>query len=233
MPTLLEGLERLGVSPVDVRDVLVTHIHLDHAGAAGWWARQGARVHVHPVGAPHLVDPARLLASSKRIYGEAMDSLWGEVLPAPADRVLAVEDGAMLEIGGLHIEVMDTPGHARHHHVYRVGDAAFTGDAAGIRLPGNGWIDLPAPPPEFDLDAWRMTLDRLRRTGLHTLYRTHFGPVSGVDEELSRFERVLQQGAEWIREMLERGLDRERMIEEFSERTRGQAIAEHAAVVGY
>ena len=89
LPTLLEGLERLGVSPVDVRDVLVTHIHLDHAGAAGWWARQGARVHVHPVGAPHLVDPARLLASSKRIYGEAMDSLWGEVLPAPADRVTA------------------------------------------------------------------------------------------------------------------------------------------------
>ncbi len=137
LPTLLARLEERGVRPGDVRDVLVTHIHLDHAGAAGWWAREGARVWVHSVGAPHLVDPGKLLASAKRIYGDRMDALWGEVVAAPADRVIAVDDGAQLEVGGLSITAIDTPGHAWHHHVYRLEDVAFTGDAAGILLPGH------------------------------------------------------------------------------------------------
>jgi glyoxylase-like metal-dependent hydrolase (beta-lactamase superfamily II) len=223
LPTLLARLEERGLRPADVQDVLVTHIHLDHAGAAGWWARQGARVWVHPVGAPHLVDPAKLLASATRIYGNRMDSLWGEVLPAPADRVIVVEDGATLEVGGLRIVAVETTGHAWHHHVYRVDDVAFTGDAAGIQLPGNRWVDLPAPPPEFDLEAWKKSLQRLRALGLHTLYRTHFGPTSDVEDELARFEEVLQQGVDWIREMLDRELERTRMIDEFGARMRSWA----------
>jgi glyoxylase-like metal-dependent hydrolase (beta-lactamase superfamily II) len=223
LPKLIDELARRGVKPADVRDVLVTHIHLDHAGAAGWWARQGARVWVHPVGAPHLVDPTRLLASAERIYGDLMAVLWGEVLSAPAERVVAVEDGAELEVGGLRIEVVETPGHAWHHHVYRMGDVAFAGDAVGIMLPGNRWVDLPAPPPEFDLPAWKKTLDRLRGLGLGTMYRTHFGPSSDVEDELRRFEDVLDRGVEWIREMMDRGLDREAMIEEFGKRMRSRA----------
>ncbi len=223
LPTLLAGLEKHGVRPDDVRDVLVTHIHLDHAGSAGWWAQQGARIFVHGIGAPHLVDPSKLLGSARRIYGDRMDSLWGEVLPAPAGRVVVVQDGDVLEVGGLEITALETPGHARHHHAWVVGDIAFAGDAAGIMLPHNDWIDLPAPPPEFDLAAWKTTLEKLRGLGLRALYRTHFGAGSDPQHELATFEETMDQAVEWVREMLERQMEREAMIPEFSRRMRARA----------
>jgi glyoxylase-like metal-dependent hydrolase (beta-lactamase superfamily II) len=226
LDALLRSLRQHGVEPEEIRDVLLTHIHLDHAGAAGWWGRRGARIHVHPNGLPHLVDPTKLLASAARIYGDRMETLWGEVLPVPADRVVAVADRAELDIVGLPIRALDTPGHAGHHLTFHLGDIAFGGDAAGIRLPGETWIDLPAPPPEFDLEAWRHTLERLRGAGARTLYRTHFGPGGSVDEELEVFGSLLEAGAEWVREMIERGLERERMIEEFAGRMRARATAQ-------
>jgi glyoxylase-like metal-dependent hydrolase (beta-lactamase superfamily II) len=222
-PVLLRRLAEHGVEPRDVRDVLVTHVHLDHAGAAGWWARQGARVHVHPKGLPHLVDPSKLVASATRIYGDRMERLWGEIPSAPAERVVAVEDGATIEAAGTRITALDSPGHAAPHLVFVAGDVAFAGDAAGIRLPDQAWIDLPAPPPEFDLEAWRATLARLRRAGAETLYRTHFGPSAGVARQLDAFEALLEAGAAHVREMLELGLDRDAMVEAFTARLRQRA----------
>ncbi len=224
-PALHAALARHGLKPSDIRDVLVTHIHLDHAGAAGWWAQNGARVHVHPNGARHLIDPGKLITSASRIYGERMGTLWGEILPAPEDRVNVVEDGAVLDIAGVSVQVIDTPGHARHHHVFRIDDVAFTGDAAGIMLPGQTWVDLPAPPPEFDLEAWKVTLAKLRSLGVTTIYRTHFGGSSEVDAELDRLEQIMDQGAEWIREMSERGAERSEMVEVFSGRMRDASVA--------
>ncbi len=226
LDTLLRRLDEHGVAPDDVRDVLVTHIHLDHAGAAGWWGQRGARVHVHPNGLPHLVDPSKLVSSAARIYGDRMGQLWGEVLPVPADRVVAVPDRTVLELCGEPITALDTPGHATHHLTFVLGDVAFSGDAAGIRLPDQTWIDLPAPPPEFDLEAWRTTLGRLRAMGARTLYRTHFGPGGAVDAELDAFESLLEAGAAWVREMLERGLERDLMVEEFAARMRARATAQ-------
>jgi len=223
LPAMLAGLDRLGLRPADIGDVLVSHIHLDHAGAAGWWAQQGARVHVHPRGAPHLIDPGKLLASARRIYGDQMDRLWGEVLPAPAERVVAVEGGTVLELGGLRISAHDTPGHARHHLVYCHDDVLFAGDAAGIQLPGSDWIDLPAPPPEYDLEEWKRTLDRLRELRPRVLYRTHFGAGGEIDAELTGFESMLDEVTEWIREMLGEGMARQAMIVEFTERIRAMA----------
>jgi glyoxylase-like metal-dependent hydrolase (beta-lactamase superfamily II) len=224
LPALRAGLARFGLEAREVRDVLVTHIHLDHSGAAGWWARQGARVHVHPLGAPHLVDPSKLLSSAGRIYGERMETLWGETLPAPADRVVAVEGGTVLRVGGLRVEAIETPGHARHHHAWRVDDVIFTGDAAGIRLPGVDWIDLPAPPPEFDLEAWRRTLGVLRQSGARRLYRTHFDAgAEDVRGELERFETVLEHGAAWVADLLSQELPHERIVERFGERMRSHA----------
>lgn len=225
LPHLLDRLAEHGVEPEEIRHVLVTHIHLDHAGAAGWWAQRGAHVYVHEVGAPHLIDPTKLLASAGRIYGDRMDSLWGETLPAPAERVVAVEDGAVIEAAGLRIGAISTPGHAWHHHVFRLDDVAFVGDAAGIRIGDRTWIDIPAPPPEFDLEAWKESLSRLRRESFSTIYRTHFGPTTAVNEQLDRFERLLDEGAAEVREMLEEGLDRASMSDRFADLMRRRAEA--------
>jgi len=216
LPNLLARLEEHGVAPGDVRHVLVTHIHLDHAGAAGWWAQQGATVYVHPNGARHLIDPSKLLTSAERIYKERMAELWGQTLPAPAERVVAVEGDSTIEAAGLSFIALDTPGHARHHHVYRLGDVAFTGDAAGVRLGERHWIDLPAPPPEFDLEAWKTTLDRLRQENLGVIYRTHFGPTTDVSAQLDRFEAHLEEGAALVRDLMAEGLDRDSMIERYN-----------------
>jgi glyoxylase-like metal-dependent hydrolase (beta-lactamase superfamily II) len=222
LPHLLSGLRALGIQPGDVRDVLVTHIHLDHAGAAGWWAQQGATVHVHPFGAAHLIDPSRLLASARRIYGDMMDHLWGEFLASPADRVHVVNDGDIIEAADTAIEVIETPGHARHHHTYRIGaddrggGVAFTGDSAGVRLPGHDWLGLPTPPPEFDLDAWQATVDRLKALNLARIYPTHFGEVSDPAEHFGRFAPLLSEAAENVKAWMDEGLDREQILERYT-----------------
>lgn len=225
LPQLEARLAEHGVEPADVRHVLVTHIHFDHAGAAGWWASRGARVWVHPRGAPHLIDPSKLEASARRIYGDAMDELWGRITPAPAERVWALEDERTIEIEGLRITALDTPGHASHHLVYRLGDIAFTGDVAGIRLPGSAWIDLPAPPPEFDLEKWKRSLERLRAENLTTIYRTHFGPVDDVAGELDRTEALVEESAEYIRRLRAGEADRDTMIERYSDWVRRRGVA--------
>jgi glyoxylase-like metal-dependent hydrolase (beta-lactamase superfamily II) len=217
LPVLLARLAEHDVAPEDVRHVLVTHIHLDHAGAAGWWAQQGATVYVHPNGAQHLIDPSKLLRSAERIYKERMAELWGQTLPAPVDNIVAVEGGSTIEAAGLSFTALDTPGHARHHHVYRLGDVAFTGDAAGVRLGERHWIDLPAPPPEFDLEAWKQTLSRLRRENFTTIYRTHFGATSDVAAQLDRFETHLEEGAELVRHLMTEGLERDGMIARYNQ----------------
>jgi glyoxylase-like metal-dependent hydrolase (beta-lactamase superfamily II) len=119
LPALQARLAEHGLSAADVPDVLVTHIHLDHSGAAGWWGQQGARIYVHPMGTPHIIDPSRLWQSASRIYGEEMEALWGSVLPAPAEQVITVRDGEQIEAAGLTLSAIDTPGHAGHHHTYR------------------------------------------------------------------------------------------------------------------
>jgi glyoxylase-like metal-dependent hydrolase (beta-lactamase superfamily II) len=214
------------VAPGDIRHVLVTHIHLDHAGAAGWWARQGADIYVHHVGAPHLIDPSRLLASAERIYGDAMDRLWGETLPAPAARVHPLYDGDTVLAGGLEFTALDTPGHARHHHVYRLADIAFTGDAAGVRLPGSSFLSLPAPPPEFDREAWHKTVKRLQGEAFAALYPTHFGIVENVDSHLSTLDKLVDASSEFVRSRLEAGLERNHLAEEYVGWVRKRAESE-------
>ncbi len=165
---LAQQLGKHGYTFSDIKHVLLTHIHLDHSGAAGWLARAGAQLYVHDVGVPHLVDPSILLNSAGQIYGDRMDALWGETVAAPAERVTAVTDNEIIRVAGLEFIALDTPGHAWHHHTFRLGKIGFTGDAAGIHLPGFGIINLPAPPPAFKLDVWHKTLDRLENETLLT-----------------------------------------------------------------
>ncbi len=229
LETLIARLADHGLRPGDIRHVLVTHIHLDHAGALGWWAQNGARVYVHPVGAPHMIDPSRLMKSAARIYGDEMDRLWGEVVPAPEEQVQLVRDGDRLEIGDLVFTALDTPGHATHHHVYQLGDVAFAGDAAGIRLEGEQLLDLPAPPPEFDREVWHRTIDRLLALDLKTLYPTHFGPLSDARQHLESFRELISSATDFVGTELSAGTDRDTLVERYVDWIRDRALAHGAS----
>lgn len=229
IPAITAALATHGYQPTDINHVLLTHIHLDHAGAAGWWAQQGAQLYVHPVGAPHLVDPSRLLASATRIYGDQMGTLWGEILPAPAEKVTVVADGDSVHVCGLTFEAIATPGHASHHHVYRRGDIAFTGDAAGVYLPKTGLLSLPAPPPEFQHEVWQQTLKRLEMERFETIYPTHFGMVTDVAGHLQRFGELLDRSVEFIAQRFEAGTGREEIIADYIGWNRERMAAHGAA----
>ncbi len=195
---LQEGLRQHGYALSDVTDVLLTHIHLDHAGAAGWLARQGARIHVHPAGAPHLLNPEKLLASAQRIYGEAMQTLWGEFLPTPQESLNILQNGVEVQIGGVRLLALDTPGHAEHHYVYLLDDLCFSGDIGGVRLAGQKHLRLPMPPPEFHLEKWRASLQRMRAAGFRRIAPTHFGVFEDAAEHLDAIERALNEVEAWM-----------------------------------
>ncbi|HRE28880.1 MAG TPA: MBL fold metallo-hydrolase [Anaerolineales bacterium] len=204
LPALKQGLQEHGLTPADIGHVLLTHIHLDHAGAAGWWAQQGAEIYVHAFGAPHLVAPEKLLASATRIYGDQMDVLWGPYLPSPAERVHALNGGEVVEVAGLSFTAHDTPGHARHHLVWQLDDVAFVGDVAAIRLEGGRHIRIPSPPPEFEREAWLETVDRMRAVRFGRLYLTHFGAVENVDDHWARVATLVDAQAELARDLPDR-----------------------------
>ncbi|HEU4884225.1 MAG TPA: MBL fold metallo-hydrolase [Longimicrobium sp.] len=197
---LLAGIRAAGHDPADLSHILLTHIHLDHAAGAGQLARiaQGATVHVHPQGAPHLVDPSRLLASATRIYGDQMDALWGTMLPVPVERIRTPTDGDAVRVGGRSLVALDTPGHAIHHFAFHDPDAGlvFTGDVGGIRLQGARHVRPPTPPPEVDTPAWLASIDRLRALQPRMLLPTHFG---GIDDVAWHLDDLAARLNDWTR----------------------------------
>ncbi len=172
---LQAGLAQEGLQPRDVTHVLLTHIHLDHAGAAGWMAAQGALIHVHPVGAAHMLAPEKLLRSARRIYGDQMDTLWGDFLPVPQSKLHVVNDGEETVVGGLRFVAIDTPGHAEHHHAYLLDDLCFSGDVGGVRIPGYPYLRVPMPPPELHFEKWHASVRRLQALPMRRIAPTHFG----------------------------------------------------------
>ncbi len=183
--TLQSGLDALGITMADLKGVLLTHIHLDHAGGAWRLAEMGIPIHVHERGARHLVHPEKLLASAQRIYGDDMDRLWGTLKACPEHLVHPVSDGDNLTVAGLGFHAVETPGHACHHHAWSLEGSSpatiFTGDAAGMLIPDSHWISIPMPPPEMDLEAWDSSLDRLEGGHWSRLCLTHGGVVENSD----------------------------------------------------
>ena len=227
-PALKAGLADLDIELTQVTDVLVTHVHLDHAGAAGWLAREsGATVHVHTVGAPHLADPSKLLSSAQRIYGEDMDRLWGETVSVPAGQVHALQDGDVIDAAGLRLVAVDTPGHAYHHMAYLLDGQCFTGDVAAVRFPDLPHVRVPTPPPEIDLSAWRRSLAQLRELRPDSLLPTHFGPVE-VDTyaHLQDVEDRLAAAAAFVRAFWQEGVSTETIIQSFKPWIAEQALAD-------
>lgn len=182
VPTLREGLAERGLKLTDVRHLLLSHIHLDHAGGAGVLVREHPRlrVHVSEVGAPHLVDPSRLERSARRLYGEDFDQLWGELAPVPESNVEIV-DGPVLGL-----DSFQAPGHANHHLAFvDAAGTALCGDAAGVRIQPARFVLPPTPPPEIDVEAWSATIDELERRSPERLALIHFGVARDVETHLA------------------------------------------------
>ena len=198
LPALEAGLAKEGFSFRDVTHVLVSHIHLDHAGAAGFLSRQGAQIFVHPNGAPHMLDPQRLLASAFRIYGDQMQTLWGDFLPVLEERLTVVRDGEEILAGGLRILPLHTPGHAEHHCCYLFEDVCFTGDVGGVRISGYSYLRAPLVPPELHIGKWRDTVVRLRSLGFKSIAPTHFGVFDDAPWHLDTLYSILDETEAWL-----------------------------------
>lgn len=215
--TLLQEVQARGVPLQRIRHLIVTHIHLDHAGALGWLLQRlpNATAYVHPVGAPHMVDPSRLIASASRLYGEMMERLWGEVVPVPQERLQIVRDGDRLTVAGRTLLAIDTPGHARHHHAYldEATGILFAGDIAGVRMPGTTYVRPPTPPPELDVEAWQQSLAKLRTLPIRQLALTHFGLYEDVVRHLDELEARLLDWAQFTRTLIEQGVSDAELIQ--------------------
>lgn len=220
LPTLELALQARGARLADVTDILLTHVHLDHAGATGTILRAhpGIRVAVHERGAPHLVDPSKLVASASRLWPNDMERLWGQVLPVPQDRIRVLRGGERIEAGGRTFEVAYTPGHASHHvSFFDAGSGvAFVGDTAGMSVEG-GYVLAPTPPPDIDLELWRGSLDRIEAWSPGSLFLTHFGPVSAPRPHLRTLMAHLETMAELVRTSLQREGDDEGRSARFAE----------------
>jgi len=229
---LQAGLKANGVSPEDVREVFLTHIHLDHAGASGHLSRllPNATFYVHELGYPHLADPSKLVKSATRIYGERMDELWGEARPVPGERLVVLGDGEEVGAAGGRLVAHDTPGHAYHHLAYLEPDSGslFAGDVAGIRLPGQSYVRPPTPPPEIDVEAWVRSIENIRKISPATLHPTHFGSYDDVDRHLSELEQRLQDWLLFVEGRSNEGASREEISEELRVKGDAEMLAEGA-----
>lgn len=204
LAALEEGVRRLGHDLPEVRHVFLTHIHLDHAGAAWVLARWGARIYVHPAGAPHLVDPGNLLRSAERIYRGEMRALWGDLEPLEPRRIVPSGHGEAFRVGESEFVAWHTPGHSNHHVCWQADENLFTGDAGGVKIR-NGPAMPPCPSPDLDLDKWRESLRLIRSLKPNQLFLTHFGPVERVDGHLRELEDRLVAWADWMRPHAEGG----------------------------
>jgi glyoxylase-like metal-dependent hydrolase (beta-lactamase superfamily II) len=198
IPALKAGLAERGFELGDVRNLLLSHIHLDHAGAAGSIVREhpGLQVWVSDVGAPHLIDPSRLERSARRLYGETFDGLWGELAPVPERNVRIADERAV------GLEVFAAPGHASHHVCYFDGSTLYAGDAAGVRIQPSRSVLPPTPPPDVDVEAWYRTLEQIERRAPERLALIHFGLADDVGRHLAELRERLDTWAARVEEGL-------------------------------
>lgn len=219
------ALSKTGFEPREVRHVFLSHIHFDHAGAAWRFAELGATIYVHPRGAPHLIDPAKLVASATRLYGDDMERLWGKFSAIDAARVRVLEDDEVTRIAPFEIRAIATPGHASHHHVYHWNDTVFGGDVAGVRL-GDGPPAPPFVPPELDIEGWRESIGKIRRLNPAKLYLPHFGLVTGdIREHLDALDERIVTWSLWFRDRIRAGQDESAMKPAFADFIAGELRA--------
>ncbi|RSN69397.1 MULTISPECIES: MBL fold metallo-hydrolase [Actinomadura] len=224
-PVVEAALRKLGVGADDLATVVVTHIHLDHAGGVGDIARMypRAEVVVHEKGARHLADPSRLMRSARMVYGDSLDTLFGELKPTDAARIRAVEETGTIDLGGgRRLESHYSPGHAKHHVGLmdsQTGDL-YVGDAAGVYIPETADVRPATPPPDFDLDTTLASLGKFRALGPQRLLFAHYGPVTEVEDTLERSAEELRVWVDHVKDARDRGLDLDHAVAMVVERTR-------------
>lgn len=218
---LKNAIAKSGHSWKDVKHVLLTHIHFDHAGAAWKFADNGAKIYVHPIGLPHLNNPERLWNSAKMIYGDDMERLWGEMKPIDEKLLIGVDDGDEIEIGGIKIKVHYTPGHAIHHNAYQIDDIVFTGDVAGVKI-NNGPVVPPCPPPDIHIEDWNKSIEKIRSLHPKSLFLAHYGEVTQVEDHLNQLQNMINDWANWIKPHYEAGEKAEKITPDFVKYTQDQ-----------
>ena len=222
LDALKAGLAARGLTVQDISHLLLSHIHFDHAGAAGTLVREhpGLRVHVSEIGAPHIVDPSRLERSARRLYGEAFDELWGALEPVPEENIEVVGD----HVVGL--EVFPTPGHASHHVSYLHRDGTLhAGDAVGVRIQPGRYVFPAAPPPDIDLEGWDRTFRAIEERRPARFAMTHFGVAEDTEDHLARMREELAKAAERVRSGMSQ--------EEFMAACRADVLASDEGDVSY
>lgn len=224
---LQKNLNNLGYALQEITHILLTHIHLDHAGAAGWLSRYGAHIFVHERGKPHLLDPSRLIASATRIYQDQMNILWGDFLPVPKGQLTSLTDGDEISIGSYNFRALETPGHANHHMAYLLDDICFSGDIGGVRINelGPRHLRVPMPPPEFHPLKWRKSIERLKNERISKIALTHFGFYDDVDWHLDAILQELDAAEEWMNKTIPLDLPANELREVFVQWAHDRSIA--------
>ena len=213
---VVAGMKAIGLPVEDVHHVFLSHIHFDHAGAAWRLAEKGATLYVHPRGAPHLINPAKLVESATRIYGDNMGRLWGRLAAVSEAQVRIANDGDVFTAGQFQIRATDTPGHANHHNVYQWDDNVFGGDVAGVTINGGPPIP-PFVPPELNIESWQQSLDKLRAMKAARFYLPHYGLVEGgIGAHLDAVQERLHRWSTWFRDQLRAGKTEAELIPLFA-----------------
>jgi glyoxylase-like metal-dependent hydrolase (beta-lactamase superfamily II) len=216
------ALRQVGLQPNDIRHVFLSHIHFDHAGAAWRFASPsrtgdtGATIYVHPRGAPHLIDPTKLIESATRIFGDDMPRLWGKIAPVPADCVKILQDNDVVRVRPFDIRAIATPGHASHHHIYEWEGTLFGGDIAGVRI-GSGPAIPPFVPPELHIESWHDSLARIRALNPNALYLPHFGKVEGsIADHLDAVDERVRDWSHWLGDKIRSGVNESDLKQHFA-----------------
>ncbi len=215
LPTLEKGINKAGYKKEDIQHVFISHIHLDHAGAAWCFAEHGAKIYLHPFGYRHMNDPSKLLASAKMIYQDKMDFLWGTLKPIPDNQLVTVEHEETITIGSCLFKAHHTPGHAKHHIAWQMEDIIFTGDVAGVCI-NDGPVIPPCPPPDINVEDWLNSIDILASLkDVHTYYLTHLGKVTSIEAHLTKLRKSINEYAEFVKPYFDQNKSVQDMLPEF------------------
>lgn len=216
LPTLIAGINKIGYKIEDIKHVFITHIHLDHAGAAWCFAEHGATVYLHPFGYRHMNDPSKLLASAKMIYKEKMDSLWGTLKAIPDNQLVTVEHEGIIDLGATQLKAYHTPGHAKHHIAWQLGSDLFTGDVAGVAI-NHGPVIPPCPPPDINIEDWEASLKIVESIEeVETYYLAHFGEITDITNHIGKLRSSIASYAAFFKPLYEAGKTVEEILPAFT-----------------